>query len=220
MCEAVLQQEPSYFQSSRDNFSYFICEKYPNLPSDNYAIAFHDTKNDYCSIKTLPHLHVLIYSDKGTTGDGYHHNHQKYKHHHRGYEVPCPFSCFKLLILGGVNFQYCGIIFQKLQTAVVYNDKYPSKYSSIKTCRAKVPKVIDMLKTCEISTQTNVLPHATLERFLTVYNGPYAAEFSQIMDVFISGYGSVFLQNHNMITTFELCCSPAQCLCDSCTFNN
>jgi hypothetical protein len=223
MCEAVYQQNPAYFQEFASCFRYYICEKYPSLPDTNYAISFHNQKNNSCPIKKLPHLHVLTYTATTATvttttccsAAEKHLQHYQQQQQQHGYQVPCPYSCFKLLILGGVNYQCDGDMFQRLQTAVIYNDKYNTEEAKVKVCLSKLPK-LNSSKTKTISTQTDLISSTTIERFLTVYNGNYGGEFNQIMDAFISGYGSIFSQQHSMIVNFELGCSNAQCICDSC----
>ena len=203
MCEQVLEQSPGYFRKFAKHFRYTISEKYPDLPVDNFALAFHNTKSDACHIGNNKHWHLLVYSDNFVNNSGY--------------IVPCPFACFTLLILDGVNIQHTGDIFDKLKAAANYNQKYSTDESAVNVLRKKLPKILPMVSKKHQSSQTDMLPSASLQRYLSVINGPYGGVFSQIIDAFISGYGTVHRQHHSMVTNFELTCSDAQCYCYECT---
>jgi hypothetical protein len=202
MCEQVIQQSPGYFKQFARKFKYFVTEKYPTLPADNFAFAFHNPKSDACTVSNVKHWHLLLYSSSDFIKGGY--------------SVPCPYACFSRLILEGINFSLTGDIFTKLQRAVTYNEKYETDCSRPAVLRTKLPKVIKSSKHDQY-TQTDLISSASLERYFKVMNGQYGGEFSQIMDAFISGYGSVNIQSHSMVTNFELTCSQAQCYCYNCT---
>ncbi len=201
MCEQVIEQSPNFFEQSAEFFRYFVCESYPTLPSDNFALAFHNTQSDVCDVKNVKHWHLLTYSKTPLVNDGF--------------LVPCPFSCFALLILQGVNIQFTGEVFEKLQRAFVYNEKYELVDLRSQTLRRKLPNVCKPFKH-NAATQTDLLSSTSLDRYTAIFNGAYGGEFSQIMDAFISGYGLVSNVNHSMLTHFELTCAPSQCMCYEC----
>jgi len=206
MCEQVFQQNPTYFRKFSKLFRYVVTEKYPDLSGD-IAFAFHNTKSSACTNigGNNQHWHVLTYSEKNLPKNGY--------------AVPCPYACFVQLILGGVNVQYSGDIFDKLKTAVTYNEKYDTEESRDHILKKHLPKILKTVKSQQqhSHTQTDMICSASLERYLRVLNGPYGGDLSQIIDAFISGYGSVHIQQHSMVTNFELTCSNAQCYCYECT---
>ena len=176
MCEQVFEQSPSYFKQFAIKFNYFISEKYPILPTDNFALAFHNPKSDACTVTNVKHWHLMIYSECESNKGGY--------------AVPCPYACFRRLIFEGINVSFTGNIFDKLETAVTYNDKYEIDCTRPAALRNKLPKVTKTTKYDQF-TQTDLISSASLERYFKVINGQYGGEFSQIMDAFISGYGCV-----------------------------
>lgn len=204
MCEQTYERSPSYFRKFSKKFHYITCEKYPNLPIDNFALAFHNTQSDSCSIENVKHWHLLIFSDTRVNNS---------------YTVPCPYACFTQLILGGINVQHTGDIFDKLKAAVDYNEKYSNDESNVLALRKRLPKIPVNVKKNQ-AMQTTLITSASLDRYLQVLNGPYGGHMSQIIDAFISGYGSIDMQNHSMVTHFELRCSDAQCYCYECTEMN
>ena len=203
MCEAILQCHPNYFSDTREHFYYYTSEEHPHLPETNFAVGYHCRKLPDCNHKPeKTHFHVLIYSEK--TFD------------HRSPNsilqcVPCPFSAFKLLILATGNHTMSGDIFVKLQTAVTYNEKYPSNESNLKSCRSRLPKPRTNIS---IATQTDMISTAALQRFHQAYFGAYAAEFNIILDSLISGYGSLNVNNHQVAIHFSLQHIP--CFCCQC----
>ena len=126
MCEQVLQQHPSYFEDFSKKFKFYICLNKPLLPVDNYALAVHNSDNNYCKVKRGAHYHLMLFEDTPVYEAG-------------AMTVPCPYSCFKLLIHEANNVQFSGDIFRRLQTAVSYNDKYDLPDTGITTCRRKLP---------------------------------------------------------------------------------
>lgn len=201
MCEQVYETSPGYFRKFAKYFRYSICDKYPNLPADNFALAFHNTKSNVCNVDNVKHWHLMIYSESPNNN---------------GYTVPCPYACFALLISDGVNVKITGTIFDKLTTAVAYNQKYETEETAATVMRRKLPKMPTLLKKNR-GVQTDMLSSNSLERYLEVLNGPYSGHLSQIIDAYISGYGSVDMQCHSMVTHFELSCSNAVCYCYECT---
>lgn len=202
MVEQVLQQSPAYFKRFAKYFRYVVSEEYPILPENNFALAFHNPKSDFCALtKNELHFHLLIYTGK---------NVETY-----GSTVTCPYSAFKLLILDGINTQFHGDIFDRLETAIKYNDKYEVGDTRPDVLRKKLPKIVTSSK-MHVATQTDISSES-LNRFLSVLKGPYSGEFSQIMDCFLSGYGTVSMQTHSMLTKFSLECAPAQCYCYECS---
>lgn len=202
MCEEILQKSPDYFKQFAKNIKYFVTDQFPSVDTkDQFAYAFHGSQTSLCTLANEKHWHIMISSEKP----------QKL-----GYPVPCPYSCFALLIAHGANFQYNGEIFEKLLQAVIYNEKYPCAEVSPNRLKSKLPKVTKVFKR-DIASQTDMLTSASIERYLKVSNGIYGGQLSAIIDCFLSGYGSYDAQMHSMIVKFSLNCSDAQCFCYFCT---
>ena len=202
MVDHIFQQSPAYFKQFAKQFRYIVSEEYPILPADDFALAFHNQKSEFCTLKNVQHWHLLIFTGKQC---------ENY-----GSTVVCPYAAFKLLILEGINIQFHGDIFGRLNTAIDLNDKHGVDETRAHVLRKKLPKNNAITK-IHVGTQTDMLSNASLKRFISVLNGHYGGEFNQIMDAFISGYGCVSLQNHSMLTTFLLVCAPAQCYCFECS---
>ena len=185
---------PDYFKQFSKKFRYFVTEQFPSFGlDDNFAYAFHNTKSRYCSIKDNKHWHVMIYMGESKKPN---------------YPVPCPFTCFSLLIADGVNIQMNGVLFDELQeTRLEYSAPIDTK---------PLPKVLSIFKK-DVYAQSNLVTRVSIERYLKVLNGPHGGTLSAIIDCFSSGYGSYSSQNHSMVTNFSLDCSQAQCYCYTCT---
>jgi hypothetical protein len=110
MVEQVFQQTPAYFKRYSKHFRYIVSEEYTVLPENNFALAFHNPKSEFCTIKSVKHWHLLIFT--GRECENY------------GSSVVCPYASFKLHILDGINIQFHGDVFDKIKTAIDYNDKF------------------------------------------------------------------------------------------------
>ena len=214
----MFQQSPQYFKQYAKNFRYIVTDKYPQLPTDNFALAFHNTATNFCSVEGVKHWHMLLYSQSGGGGGGLK-KATAAATARDGFAVPCPYSCFALLILGGVNIQFSGDIFDKLQRAVAYNKKTAvpsSQETNVEALKKRLPKVVKTARH-HATVQTDYISNSFLDRVTQVASGPYGGQFNQIIDAFISGYGSVYTQHHSMVVNFELSPSQAQCYCFECT---
>ncbi len=121
----MLKLFPPHFKRYAKNMKLFISPEYPELPADNFAISFHNPENDFCKISGN-HFHLLIYSEKPAENNGF--------------AVPCPYACFKLLILNDLNRRYSGSVFDELAKAVSYNDKHSTPENRLSILRKRLPK--------------------------------------------------------------------------------
>ena len=79
-----------------------------------------------------------------------------------------------------------GEIFQKLKLAVEYNVSAPPTKGEATTIQKRLPN---------LSHETDRLSTETLKRFKNILYGPHAGAFCQIMDIFVSGYGKLDIDN-------------------------
>ena len=114
MVEAMHERHPDFFKQHRKNFRYVVLEKEPKIGHDitsgpNYAFGVHSSTSDYfCGFEKQPH--VLFECDSKNR---------------KGYNVPCLYSTFCLL-LGGGNCSCLvmqGEVMKRLQVAKQYNVK-------------------------------------------------------------------------------------------------
>ncbi len=195
----MLKLFPPHFKRYAKNMKLFVTPEFPELPAENFAVSFHNPENDFCKIGGN-HFHLLVYSEKPETN---------------GISITCTYACFKLLILSDLNSRYSGSVFEELAKAVSYNDKHSTIENRPSVLRKRLPKDVAFNKR-SIANQTDYVSTEMLDRYRRVINGPYGGEFSQIIDVLLSGYGSVENQNHSMLVKFSLECAPGQCDCFEC----
>ena len=141
----------------------------------------HEKNKDFC-VDNSTYYHVLAEISK--LPDDF----KKVK----GYSIPCLYRCFNSLIFS-TNMVISGAIMDKLVLAVKYNSKYQS--GSYSASRKKLPSFGSLNK--DAQTQTDFIPDCTLDRILHFYNSVKFAELSKIMDIMVTGYGSL-LKNTNM----------------------
>ena len=115
MVEAIHhEQHPDFFKRHRKNFRYLVLEKEPRIELDipsgsNYAFGVHSSTSDYlCGFEKQPHYHVLFECDSNVR---------------KGYNVPCLYSTFCLLLVDCSSLVMQGEIMNRLQVAMKYNVK-------------------------------------------------------------------------------------------------
>ena len=114
MVEAMHEQHPDFFKQHRRNFRYVVLQKEPKIGHDipsgpNYAFGVHSSTTDYlCGFGKQPHYHVLFECDSNIR---------------KGYNVPCLYSSFCLLLADCSSLVMQGEIMKRLQVAKQYNVK-------------------------------------------------------------------------------------------------
>ena len=79
---------------------------------------------------------------------------------------------------------------KKLKIAVNYNNSINNATEiGSAPLRRRLPQVCFASQTRSIQTQTDLITNVTIERFIIFLNGDNAAEFSQIIDIILIGYG-------------------------------
>ena len=79
---------------------------------------------------------------------------------------------------------------EKLKIVVNYNNSiYTSTDIGGAPLRRRLPQVCFASQTRSIQTQTDLITNKTIECFINILNGDNAAEFSEIIDIILSGYG-------------------------------
>ena len=181
MVEAMHEQHPDFFKQHRKNFRYLVLEKEPRVGLDipsgsNYAFGVHSFTSDYlCGFEKQPHYHVLFECDSSNR---------------KGYNVPCLYTTFCLLLADCSSLVMQGEIMNRLQVAMKYNVK--ENKTLLAQGRRKVP-VVQIRR--DKSVQTGFLPTATFSRFQQLIQGPSAATLYRILDILNDGYGSIDTTN-------------------------
>ena len=107
-----------------------------------------------------------------------------------------------------------GEIFEKLKLALEYNVSAPPTKGEATTIQKRLHNLSNALsknhrpsgivgyksvdnaeKTLNQQLQTDGLSTETLKRFENILYGPHAGVFCQIMDIFVSGYGKLDIDN-------------------------
>ena len=114
----------------------------------------------------------------------------------------------------GATVEATGEIFEKLKLAVEYNGSVPPTKGEATTIQNRLHKLNNALsrnhrqdgivayksldnaeKTLNQQLQTDGLSTETLKRIENILYGPHAGAFCQIMDIFVSGYGKLDIDN-------------------------
>ena len=197
MVEAMFERTPEFFRQFQKKFHYFICRSEPIFDTkeinNSFAYSLHEN-NSFCRIKEQ-HYHVIAALDQVTEAFK--------KNSSKPYSIPCLYTCFRLLLhkTQSINITFHGEIFEKLQQAVIYNHQHQlDLYSS----KRKLPNIFELETVNEnVQVQTDFIPTCTFNRFLSIYQNSSYAEFSKIIDIIISGYGSLNVDNENVKCNFR-----------------
>ena len=175
------EQHPDFFKQQRKNFRYLVLKKelrigLDNPSGSNYAFGVHSSTAGYlCALEKQPHYHVLFECDSNIR---------------KGYNVPCLYSTFCLLLADCSSLVMQGEIMNRLQVATKYNVK--ENKTLLVQGRRKVP-VVQIRR--GRSVQTVFFPTATFNRFQQLIQGPSAATLYRILDIFNDAYGSIDTTN-------------------------
>ena len=114
MVEAMHEQHPDYFKQHRKNFRYLVMENEPKLGRDflsdsNYAFGIHSSTSDYlCGFEKQRHYHVLYECETDKR---------------KGFNIPCFYSTFCLLLADCSDLVIHGEVMTRSQKAMQYNVK-------------------------------------------------------------------------------------------------
>ena len=120
----------------------------------------------------------------------------------------------KLFFSNGATVETTGEIFAKLKLAVEYNGSAPPTKGEATSIQKRLPNLSSALsknyrpsgivgyksldnaeKTLNQQLQTDRITTETLKRFENNLYGPHSGAFCQIMDIFVSGYGNLDIDN-------------------------
>ena len=120
----------------------------------------------------------------------------------------------KFFFSNGATVEKTGEIFEKLKLAVEYNSSPPPTKGEATTIQKRSPNLGNALsknhrprgivgyksldnakKTLNQQLQTDRISTETLKRFKKILYGPHSGAFCQIMDIFVSGYGKLDIDN-------------------------
>ena len=151
----------TFFKQHRKNFRHEVLGKEPKIGHDipsgpNYAFGVHSSTSDYlCGFEKQPQYHVFFECDSNNR---------------KGYNVPCLYSTFCLLLADCSSLVMQGEIMKRLQVAKQYNVK--ENKTLLAQGRRKVP-LVEIRR--DKGVQTGFLPTATLSRFQQLIQGPSTA---------------------------------------------
>ena len=201
----MYERSPAYFKQFQKNFRFFVSEEKPtSMFARNYAVCMH-FENDYCEVLPSNLYHVWFdVSDVST----------EIMKRNKLYAVPCLYTTFKTFFSNGTTVETNGEILEKLKLAVEYNGSAPptkgeattiqKRLSNLSNVPSKNHRQIGIAaykslgnveKTSNQQIQTDWLSTETLKRFENILYGPHAGAFCQIMDIFMSGYGKLNIDN-------------------------
>ena len=175
------EQHPEYFKQYRKNFRYFVFDKEPTIGDDipssaNYAFGIHAPSSDqYCGFEKDLHYHVLIECET-----------EKRK----GFNIPCLYSTFCILIADCIELELHGDTIKRLQIARQYNAK--ENKTLLSQTRRKIALV--QIKR-DKGIQTCMLPTATIVRLQRILQGSTASSVYKMLDILNDGYGCINTTN-------------------------
>ena len=157
----------------------------------NFAFAYHQ-KSLFCHNSSV-HYHVLIPSENLSSVEG--------TNSSKAYAIPCLFTCFKCLIYDFDGFVVHGPTLEKLIDAVDYCLQQQNLHRNFFSVE-KLPSICHAVKQ-NVQTQTDFIPFLTNQRFVEIYYNEQYAEFSKIIDIILSGYGSLNVESETLIVKIE-----------------
>ena len=194
MAEAMYERSPDYFRQFQKSFRFLLFFCKPNLDKDkiaNFAFAYHQ-KSSFCHNSSV-HYHVLISSENLSSLEG--------TDSSKTCAIPCLFTCFKCLIYDLDGFVVHGPILEKLIDAVDYCLQQQNLHRNFFSMK-KLPSICHAVKQ-NVQTQTDFVPLLTNQRFVEIYYNEHYAEFSKIIDIILSGYGSLNVDSETLFVKFE-----------------
>ena len=201
----MYENSPEYFKKFQKRFKYTICDKEPKPQGSGieiYAYGYHSSSTviDGCSFGSN-HLHLIL-EDTGPED-------KIVFSSYAPATIPCLVTCFKILILPTEkNFVTHGAIVSRLHVAV----EYLSKFNHVSTNKTKkqlpLPNSAKRLSTITTTTTSNkrasTIPDVTVKRFCQLMLGEHSSLY-QIMDIILSGQGSVVRETSDYLINFQFC---------------
>ena len=183
MVEARYKQTPEIFMRFRKNFRYHICleELRVGKVSKTTSVMLLVCTLKKANIVTIyqKHYHLLLEPSS------------KFQSRGSGYAVPCLYSTFSFLIHTTSYFKLNGDTIEKLNRTVSYNNNLDNRspfFGNTKRIRTRVPVV---RKRNEKTAQTTEFSPVFLSRLNLILDGHHEASFYRIVDIFISGFGTI-----------------------------
>ena len=175
------EQHPDFFKQRRKNFRYLVLEKEPKIGLDipsgsNYAFGVHSFTSDYlCGFEKQPHYHVLFECNSTNR---------------KGYNVPCLYSTFCLLL---ADFSSCRPARGNYESSADCNEVQRERKQNLASAGSTQSSCCS--NQTRQSVQSGFLPPATFSRFQQLIRGPSTATFYRILDILNDGYGSIDTTN-------------------------
>ena len=205
LVEAMYERSPGYFKQFQKNLRFFVSEEKPSsMFARNYAVCMH-FENNYCEVLPSNHYHWLFYVSDVST--------EKLKQN-KFYAVPCSYTTFKTFFFkrshSGDNWRD----FRKTQTSCGIQWFSAADKGEATSIQKRLPNLSNALsnnhnqsgivgykspdnaeKTLNQQLQTDRISTETLKRFENILYGPHSGAFCQTMDIFVSGYGKLDIDN-------------------------
>ena len=185
MVEARHDQTAGFFMKFGKNFRYCFC-----FEKSRRGRTF---ENYFCCAYCL-HPEVGEYSDIEPEHFTFHEIKVQILIVRNGYVVPCLFSTFSCLIRTTNFLKLNGETIEKLNRAVTCN-RHLDNQSPIFQCTQRIRKWVPIVRNRnERSAQTSDLSTVFLSRLNLILVVQHAALFYRIVDVFISGFGTINIE--------------------------
>ena len=193
----MYEQPPDYFKKFCKNYTIFILNHEPKFSgfilNANFAVS-HSNNFNLCnrSIDNEKHYHMMVEFTKEST-DLLNKLFQK------------PSSSLVFSIQSKISFL--------VASSINFPTFWPSDGKIEKGCqlyldfsgvplRRRLPQVCFGLQTKSVQTQTDMITNVTIERFTYNLNGEIAVEFSEIIDIILSGYGCMEIDSNTLYIKF------------------
>ena len=193
MAEAMYERSPDYFRQFQKSFRFLLFFCKPNMDKNKitkFAFAYHQKSLFFHNSSV--HYHVLFSSENLSSLEG--------TDSSKAFAIPSLFICFKCLIYDLDGFVVHGPILEKVIDAVDYCLQQQNLHRNFFSMK-KLPNICRAVKQ-NFQTQTEFVPFLTNQRFVEIYYNEHYAEFSKIIDIILSGYGSLNVDSETLFVIF------------------
>ena len=171
-------------------------------------------ENGYYELLPSNHYHVLFDVSEVST---------EILKRNKPYAVPCLYTTFKTFFSNGTTVKTTGEIFEKLKLAVEYNSSAPPTKVEATSIQNRLPNLSNSLstnhrqsgivgyksldnaeKTLNQQLQTDRISTETLKRFEIILYGPHSGASCQLMDIYVSVYGNLDIDNDVLCVRLDL----------------
>ena len=185
----------------KKNSGFFITEEKPKSTFAKVSAICMHTDSLFCGVLPAYHYHVLFdVSDVATD----------FFKKTKFYSVPCLYTTVNCLFSNGKDLETIGTVFEKLKLAVEYNGLTLQTKGDTTNIQKRLPNLVKgvgckthravgstAFKTLENSVEKKSNQQLQTDRLSTekVLHGPHSGAFCQVMDIFVSEYWKLDIDN-------------------------